>query len=205
MHQLLLFFMLVLAAPVRAGNPLAAFSSAWTNAMYQKANTGANASYLSASEKEVLAILNMMRMNPPLFAQTVLTKFPSRSYEPDIDGTAEYASLYKTLLATKPLPLFNPDSLCWVSASCHAISAGEAGYVGHDRISPVCDSIAYYRAESCHYGYPQPVDMIVSLLIDRGVPSLGHRNMLLSPVYRLIGPAIAPHNTYGTNLVIDLY
>lgn len=189
---------------LRAGNPLASFSPAWTNAMYAKANTGANARYLSAQEKEVLAILNMVRMNPPLFANTVLKKFPNRSFEMDIAQSAEFNSLMQALLRMKPLPLLQPDSLCWVSARCHAQSTGKAGYVGHDRISEACNQLMHYSGESCHYGYTEPVDMITSLLIDKGVPSLGHRNMLLGS-YSKLGPAIAPHATYNTTLVLNFY
>lgn len=195
---------LLLPMYLKAGNPLAAFSPDWTNAMYAKANTGAKARYLSANEKDVLAILNMVRMNPPLFAKTVLTKFPKRAYEADIDQTTEYFSLMQTLLSTKPLPLLQPDSLCWVSARCHAQTSGQTGYVGHDRLSDSCSKLLHYLGESCQYGYKEPVDMILSLLVDRGVPSLGHRNMLLGS-YSRVGPAIAPHTMYGTTLVLNFY
>lgn len=189
---------------LRAGNPLATFSPAWTNAVYAKANTGAKASYLSAQEKEVLAVLNMVRMNPPLFANTVLKKFPNRSFEVGIGETAEYKSLMQTLLSMKPLPLLQPDSLCWASAQCHAQSTGKAGYIGHDRVSDLCNTLMHYSAESCHYGYTESVDMIISLLIDKGVPSLGHRNMLLGS-YSKLGPAIAAHASYNSTLVLDFY
>ncbi len=56
-------------------SPLAAFSSQWNYPMFEKANTAANANFLNEEEKEFIYILNLARMNPYLFSETVLKPF----------------------------------------------------------------------------------------------------------------------------------
>jgi hypothetical protein len=187
-----------------AQSPLAAYSAAWNNAMYKKANTGAKASYLSSKEKQIIYILNLARMNPPLFASTAVKQFPGRIGDDNLVNHPDYKSLLDTLKKLKPLPLLYPDSLSWVSARCHAASSGENGYVGHERISDKCNAVLHYSGECCHYGYSDPFNIVVSLLVDEDVPSLGHRKILLLKGFSKIGVALAPHKTYGMNTVLDL-
>lgn len=56
-------------------SPLAAFSTQWNYPMFEKANTAANANFLNEEEKEFIYILNLARMNPYLFSETVLKPF----------------------------------------------------------------------------------------------------------------------------------
>ncbi len=37
-----------------------------------------------------------------------------------------------------PLSLLYPDSLCFESAKCHAVSSGQKAYVGHERQTNEC-------------------------------------------------------------------
>ena len=53
-------------------------------------------------------------------------------------------------------------------------------------------------------GEMEPLEIVLSLLIDEGVPSLGHRKILLGN-YSQIGLSIKPHKKYETNTVIDLW
>jgi hypothetical protein len=182
----------------RVSSPLAKFSNAWNAPKYNAANTAKNLSYLSPQEKELIYLLNLVRMDPALFAQTVLPKQPVN------EQSTYYQSLLKHLKEMKPQPLLLPDSLCWVSAKCHALSSGLEGYDGHDRITEECRKKEYFMGECCHYGSGNPLDFLVSLLIDEGIPSLGHRKICLGG-YRKIGVSIQPHSVYATNVVLDFY
>jgi hypothetical protein len=164
----------------------------WNDEKYLAANSAENEDYLSQQEKDVFYYLNLVRMNPPLFADTYFLKHvgqPDDEYE---------ISLYEELKSMEPLPCLQPSKHCWESAKCHAISAGEKGYVGHDRDG--CDS--YFWGECCQYGPSDPLAIILQLLIDRGVESLGHRRICLGSYYEL-GVSIQPHNVYGSNAVLD--
>jgi len=50
--------------------------------MFEKANTAANASYLSNSEKEFIYVVNLARMNPYFFSETVLKPYAQKNGYP---------------------------------------------------------------------------------------------------------------------------
>ena len=165
---------------------------AWNDVKYLTANTAENEDYLSQQEKEVFYFLNLVRMNPPLFANTYLKKHAG-----NLDDDYEI-SLYNELMQLDPLPCLLPNKQCWESAKCHAISSGARGFVGHERED--CES--YFWGECCQYGPSDPLAIILQLLVDRGVESLGHRRICLGS-YDELGVSIQPHTVYGSNAVLD--
>lgn len=187
--------------PVTGSAQWARYSPQWTPALHKKCNTAEKLTYLQPPEKQLIQQLNMLRQQPALFARTVLVPYFNKANAAWRQNWY-YKSLYDTLLKLKPLPILLPDSLCWVSASCHARSSGQAGYVGHTRQTDECQRQKYFFGECCQYGYHQPLDILVNLLVDEDIPSLGHRVILLSP-YKKVGVAIAPHSAYGHNTVLD--
>jgi uncharacterized protein YkwD len=106
------------------------------------------------------------------------------------------------MLTLKPVKLLYPDSLCFAGAQCHALNSGAEGYVGHTRSTEECSQKRYFSGECCDYGHNKPLDIILSLLIDEDVPSLGHREILLSD-YRKMGISIQFHKLYRFNAVLD--
>ena len=178
-------------------SPLAGYAADWNDARYLKCNTAIGANYMTPAEKEVIYILNLARTNPVLFANTVIKKYPA-------SHTDYYSSLLKTMLTLKPVELLYPDSLCFAGALCHAINSGAEGYVGHTRSTEECKKKWYYNGECCDYGHHKPLDIIMSLLIDEDVSSLGHRNICLSS-YKKIGVAIRPHQLYRHTAVLDFH
>ncbi len=186
-------------------SPLALYSSEWNDIKYSKCNTASDADYLSDDEKNIIYILNLVRTDPALFAKTVLKKYPSRSGKDYLaDDAYYYQSLVNTLVKLESKALLYPDNSCFISAKCHAITSGVRGYVGHERKSKDCKDKQHYFGECCDYGHSDPLEIVLSLLIDEGVPSLGHRNICLGS-YTKIGVSIQPHSKYGTNSVFDFY
>lgn len=184
-------------------SPLATYSNAWNDIKYSKCNTAANASYLSSDEKEIIYILNLIRTNPVLFCNTVLKKYPAASGKGYLtDDKFYYQSLVNTLAKMQPINILTPDKACFESAKSHALSSGINGYVGHKRITVGSENKKTYNGECCDYGNSDPLEIVLSLLIDEGVPSLGHRNLILNS-YNKVGVSIKPHKKYGTNAVID--
>ncbi|HET6994342.1 MAG TPA: hypothetical protein VFI06_05125 [Chitinophagaceae bacterium] len=189
---------------ISQSSPLAGFSSAWNDARFLKCNTAANTTCLSKEEKDIIYILNLARTDPALFANTVVDKYPGFRNKLSLKDLPEYKSLLDTLRLIKPLPLLNPDSLSFESAKCHAISAGSLGYVGHERKTEQCKRNKHHQGECCQYGYKDPLQILMALLIDENVPYQGHRFLCLSS-YKKIGVSIQPHSSYGHNTVIDFY
>jgi len=148
--------------------------------------------FMTKKEMEVIQYLNVARMYPLWFikfANLVSPKTPN-----------EISLVYKLkTMKTIPEPLLT-DSIQWSNAKCHAISSGIEGYAGHDRRGNCTKS---FFGECCDYGNEDALEIIKALLIDEGVPSLGHRNICLDQSYKKIGVSIQPHKEYGVNAVMD--
>jgi len=185
-------------------SPLGSFSPEWNNARYVACNTAANADYMTAEDKKLIYVLNLMRVNPRLFANSVLRQYPTVSNKAYLRTSPNYISLMKTLLQSKPMNLLYPDSLCFAGADCHAINSGLEGYTGHERSKEECRKKWYFNGECCDYGNSKALDILMDLMIDEGVPSLGHRKVCLGD-YKKIGVSIQPHRDYIMNAVLDFH
>ncbi len=186
-------------------SPLASYSSIWNDVKYSACNTAVNAAYLTQSEKEVIYVLNLIRSYPALFCKTVLKKYPETSGQLYLaEDSVYFLSLVKDLETMQPVNILFPDNACFVSAKAHAYYAGITAYVGHERKSADSKAKKHYYGECCEYGHSDPVDIILALLIDEGIPSLGHRIVSLTN-YTKIGVSIQPHKKYGKNTVLDFY
>jgi uncharacterized protein YkwD len=168
-------------------------SSPWSDPKYNVANSAKNEDYLSEVEKEVYYYLNLVRMNPKLFADTYLK---------DMKNSADNykSSLYAELQKLKPLPVLMPDRKLYESARCHAMESGKRGFVGHKRFK--CDE--YYMGECIYYGETDALGIVTALLVDEGVESLGHRRIFLDN-FTEMGVSIQPHKTFIKNCVLDFY
>jgi uncharacterized protein YkwD len=169
------------------------FPAEWNDPKYLEANSASNENYLADEEKKIFFYLNLVRMNPKLFANTYLSHLRNSSdkYE---------SSLYSELQKMSPLPVLKPNKKLYESAKCHATESGKSGYIGHKRTK----CAKYFMGECCQYGLSDALDIVTSLLIDQGVSSLGHRKICLGH-YTELGASIQPHKSYGVNAVLDFY
>lgn len=189
------------AVTVTDNNPLASYSAEWKKPQYRSCHTASAANYMTAEEQEVIRILNMFRSNPALFLQSVLLNPRSPYFVKPGEKNSYKTSMVGDMRKLKRTDLMlQPDSSLFVSALCHAASSGKAGYVGHDRLS---DCHGNYGAECIAYGSGKPLAVVMQLLFDEDVPSLGHRKILTDFTYIEIGTATRPHTEYGSNTVID--
>jgi len=163
----------------------------WNAPEYRIANSAENEDYLTTEEKQVYYYLNLVRMNPKLFADTYLK---------DLKKSTDYfeSSLFQELQKLKPLTILKPNRQLYESARCHARESGERGYVGHERFT--CKE--YFMGECIQYGESDALRIITRLLVDKSTKSLGHRRICLG-TYRELGVAIQPHKTFGKNAVLD--
>ncbi|HMG83604.1 MAG TPA: hypothetical protein VK559_11260 [Ferruginibacter sp.] len=179
-------------------SPLANYSSEWNNpdSNFTQCNTAIDAVYMSPNEKDVIYILNLVRSSPVLFVNTVLKK------RKDLQG--KYCnSLTEKLLTMQPLNLLVPDEKCYNSAECHAES-GIHGYVGHVRQTTSCKEKQYFDGECCDYGHNVALEIVLSLLVDDGVPSLIHRTIFLGE-YNGVGVSVQSHSKYRYVSVLDFH
>ena len=83
--------------------------------------------------------------------------------------------------------------------ACWAKESGELGLTGHDRRQ--CKD--GFWAECCSYGHGDAIGIILQLLIDYGVPDLGHRKICLSDDTLAVGASLANHSAWEHVSVLD--
>ncbi len=157
--------------------------------------------YLTEEEKLVFAYLNLARTEPAYFADSVLKTYEGapRMDNSYLKNSPYVTSLYNQLKTMKPLPPLRPSKSLYTSAKCYAEFTGKTGRTGHDRTGTDC---TFEQAECCSYGLSRAVDIVMQLLIDKNVESLGHRKICLGP-YTTMGLSIQPHKEYKYTAVLQ--
>lgn len=194
----LVYILLFLSAPLFAQEK----AKTWDAQTLAKANTAKNEKYLSKKEKEVIFYMNLVRLNPKLFGETYLKNY--------LDSTGENSTYTKSLIKQLPkqrsMDVLVPAKDLWELSKAHATKFGKEGKVGHgsydQRIKTLREKYSG-MGENCDYGNERAIDIVMSLLIDEDVKSLGHRANILRVAYKYVGTSIQPHKTYNWNCVMD--
>jgi uncharacterized protein YkwD len=198
-NLLLLFLLLPLPAQAQS-NPW----PEWDSKVVRSLNTAADKEYLNDEEKKVILFMNMARHDGPLFERTFLESYILENQQ---ENTSYVRSLRKDLKHISGLSPLLPEKDLTAVAQGHAQKSGAKGTTGHQdfnkRFEPLLGNPYNHVGENCSYGYEQAIDIVISLLIDEGVKSLGHRNNILSGDFNSVGVAIRPHRSYRTNCVMD--
>ena len=195
----------------------------WTDAEFQRANTAANADYLTHEEKNIVLYMNLVRIDGEKFYYTFLEDYISdynskvRKYRNYNDlkiskNNPYYLSLLTHLRGIKNLPVFYPDDKLSRVSRNHAEDLNKNNLDTHessngDRFSKRISK--YYpnktMSENIDFGYSDGLDIVCHLLLDCGVPSLGHRFTILDQKNKLnlVGISIQHHPSYRWCAVID--
>lgn len=159
-----------------------------------KANTAASAAGMAQMDKDIVTLCNLARLDG--------TRFWNSFAAPYLGGTsnANTVSLKADLAAVKGLPMLQVDASLQKAAAYHAADLGATGETGHkssdgttfpDRVRSYYEG--GYIAENCAYGCETALEVVMQLLVDEGVPSLGHRKNILNPQIVAIGVATRQH------------
>lgn len=153
-------------------------------------------------EAAVFSYLNKLRKDPSGFYHKYVKDYVNQKSD---WFTPHYTnSLKKTLLNSSPLPPFKTNSIL------ETLAKKQLHYLVHDlkgkRLTHNQGNISFaerIKGTNLHcfaenlYRFPKasPLEVILDLLVDQGVSSLGHRKNMLNPKYRLVGieTAIAPN------------
>jgi len=155
------------------------------------------------TELEVHYLLNYCRTQPKEFLEKVALPYIEAN---ELKNVSEVKSLIRTLSKQKPLHSldFSPD--LYQMASEYAQEMGNKGFTGHRNVTTRFkkNEVKYtYTGENCSYGYNTPIDIVMQLLIDKGIPDLGHRKNILSKDFTKIGISIQPHKKNEWTCVMD--
>jgi uncharacterized protein YkwD len=158
------------------------------------------------SAAAVIRELNLARENPDLYASFVAESRPSHMIE---HGRAvdEAVRFLKKARSLPPLTLSTGMSRA-AADHCAEQVEGQLGHDGNDRSSPG-DRISRYGTwsatwgENISYGQKTARGIVLTLIIDDGVRSRGHRKNIFNPKFNYAGAAFGPHARYRTVCSID--
>lgn len=195
----------------------------WTDSEFQQANTAATASYLTNEEKNLLMYMNLIRIDGEKFYYTFLQDYINnynskvkkyRNYNQlkITKNNSYYLSLLKHLKSVKNLSMFYPDEKLTALSRNHALDLNRNNIDTHEssngtsfakRISKYFPN--HTMSENIDFGYSNSLDIVCHLLLDCGVPSLGHRFNILDQKNKLntAGVSIQRHPMYNWCAVVD--
>ncbi len=171
----------------------------------EQLHTAKSAAYLSVEEAQVVLLMNMARTDGQRFWDNIAAPYIE---EYKMAPSRYTRSLEKDLSAAENLPLLEPNQTLYKTASTHAIASGKSGALGHkspagsfeERLSPLKREFNYLL-ENCDYGSFSALDIVMNLMIDKGIPDVGHRKNILHDKINAVGVSIEPHKTYHHNCV----
>ncbi|HEV2081517.1 MAG TPA: CAP domain-containing protein [Brevundimonas sp.] len=124
------------------------------------------------------------------------------------EGVAAVDEAIRFLESQPSLPPLARSAALDRAAADHAADQGRTGQVGHagaDGSAPHQRMRRHgsWRAtgETIAYG-PVPAHAVMQLIVDDGVPDRGHRDIIFSPAYEMVGAACGPHPRWRTVCVV---
>ena len=189
----------------------------------EKLKTTTNVNYLSEFEKEVIFELNKARSNPSKFAEEYLDDLvdaydgkllvvPGEVPIQTFEGKKALLECIRVMKKTDPLPLLYPSKGLSRAAALLVKDQQKTGQVGHfgsngsnpqQRIEQYGNWLEKF-AENITYGNNSPRRVVISLLVDDGVPDRGHRKNLLDKTFKTVGLATGDHPKYKQMCVMEM-
>lgn len=176
----------------------------------------------SQLERSVLEQTNRARANPSAYAdylELLLERFEGKlMYWPGssigirtAEGPAAVREAIIFLRAQTPAPALEWSRGLWRAARDHARDLGASGAMGHEGSdgSTMDERMSRYgewlgtAAENIDFGNDDPRHVVLSLIIDDGVPNRGHRATIFNASLRVAGVGCGPHPRYRHVCVID--
>jgi uncharacterized protein YkwD len=176
--------------------------SGWDSDIIKTAGKKSKFLFQSKKQSETVFYCNLARMNGALFVKTVLR--PYCRFTGDTTYTPYLQSLIGQLNSQKNAQPLKYGLWLSIMAKVHAVKSGIKGRTGHQNFERRLWLTMQFRkgaAENCAYGLLHPLDIVIALLIDEGIPGVGHRKNILDPKFKRIGVGFSRHKTFGTNCV----
>jgi uncharacterized protein YkwD len=165
---------------------------------FNKINTGKGMSYLNEMDKMMIREINFVRHYPNVYAALIQNYLAEESTTWGVKK-AEYDAameLIAELNSLQPLPILQPSECVYKAAKIHGLDCQKRGFTDHtgsdksspfDRISKQCPNM-HGSENIVGGGLSKGVrGMVISLLIDSGISSRGHRYNILNPKWKYVG------------------
>ncbi|NJS13793.1 MAG: CAP domain-containing protein [Sphingopyxis sp.] len=172
-------------------------------------------------EVAVLAEINLLRSDPAAYAH-VLREYRTRIrgkvvfdaednlVEISNEGVRAVDEAIAALESANPVGRLNAGDVLAIAAADHASDQAESGEIGHqsrgrgpgERV--MARGGGRFVSEVISYGQRTPRDVVRQLIVDDGVPSRGHRHLLLTNHYRFAGVGCDSHARWKAMCVVKL-
>lgn len=226
-NQTLIFLPIIAAIGLLSLSPFLkqSIAAAKTDYSPQKrtapATPGYRVDYLSAMERGVLDEINVARTNPLKYAEfakdlrnSMAGRMIKRPGKPTIltqEGTAAVDEAIGFLRSVRLVTALSPSRGLSMAARDLVRDQGTKGTTGHEesngsQMNQRADRYGEWTAviaENISYGAETPREHVLSLIIDDGVHSRGHRKNIFTPTFSMIGIACGPHAKFSSMCVID--
>jgi uncharacterized protein YkwD len=155
---------------------------------------------------QVLAEINLARTQPQMYARIV-----AETARPGREGEKAIREAVRFLEKARPLPALSLSAGLSRAAMDHALDSGSRGTMGHggsdgsrpwDRVERYGQWVGLV-GENISYGYSDPRQIVVTLLVDDGVRGRKHRANLFHKGFRVAGVACSRHGSARTICVTD--
>jgi hypothetical protein len=175
---------------------------------------------LSSFENAIVYEINMARMNPKGYASFLdkwkpyydgkLLKIPGETILMTKEGVTAVNEAIGSMRSMNSVPRLTPSKGMSRGAKEHVTDQGASGssqHRGSDGSQP-WDRVNHYGTweksigENIAYGTDKARTIVLSLIIDDGVPGRGHRKNIFNPDFRVIGVACGHHAAYRTVCVM---
>lgn len=171
--------------------------------------------------REVFDVQNQIRKSPSNFVpllEDLLQYFDGNTLRkpgeiPLVtnEGPSAVREAISALKSQAPLPVLQWSAEMTKAANDHAKDIGPKGLFSHSGSDNSSMSTRLERygkwngqiGESIDFGSVKAEDVVLSLIVDDGNQSRGHRKNMLSPVFRFTGVASAEHRDLRNCVVID--
>ena len=176
--------------------------------------------YLSPLEKAVVNEMNLARTSPTEYLSLLeqfgkyydgrLLKLPGETPTLTKEGTNALAGAIRFLRSLKPVSPLSPSKGMSLGAKDHIRdlrTSGASQHKGSDG-SQTWDRVNRYGTwqkiigENISFGHNKARNIVMTLIIDDGVPNRGHRKNILNADFRVVGVACGDHPAYRTICVI---
>ena len=179
-----------------------------------QSNKTSEANYLSSLEKAVVSEMNIARTSPKQYASFLeqfrkhydgkLLRLPGETPILTKEGTGAVAEAIRFLRSQKPVSPLTPSKGMSLGAKDHIRDLGTSGASRHNGSegSQPWDRVNRYGTwqkiigENISFGHNKARNIVMTLMIDDGVPHRGHRKNIFNPDFRVVGVACGDHPTY---------
>ncbi len=157
---------------------------------------------------QVLDEINFARAKPQQYARIIAGRAQSLRGS---EGSRASREAIEFLQKARPLPPLAWSQGISQAALSHTLDIGPRGGSGHKSLNGEMPWKRMARfgkwdghaGENIDYGNRTARSIVISLIVDNGVPSRMHRKNLFNRNFRVTGIAIGPHARTGTMCVMD--